>query len=439
MSEKRKAAMPELPESIRATPSSLKYTNSFLKKKLKSEEESKKKNNNLIEDANKKFCFQKNSPNFRKFNYINILKHQTLGSYNRLNVKDFYLESALKCIKYSGTLDLAFKSKSRIVDLKMHSKQQILLTARLDGSVNIERILSGFKMSKSLKFRLLKSFDEISSISVGEIENKNSFLLSSTFLSGLSYIDKVIIDSYGDVVERTLPVYQFNPAKSSLWSSSFSSRNEYISYSGSSGMAFVLKIVESGYTPLQILYFEGKSDVFSQVFSENSNQIFSGLRNGKIYLNDLRAKSNVTSYDFHFPKNLLKYDKSKAKFSQRSPITDLKLMKEHDKSFNEYQILAASMSGKISIWDSRYNHKPLLNFETANTCTRLKVEICDNFLFCGGEDGGIKIFNMVSGNLVFKENLGNYAPVSNIVLAQNSNFGNHFFNSRGSVVEIWKK
>ncbi|KAL2244489.1 UNVERIFIED_CONTAM: hypothetical protein Sindi_2717100, partial [Sesamum indicum] len=187
-----------------------------------------------------------------------------------------------------------------------------------------------------------------------------------------------------------------------------------------------------------------KSDVLSVQLDQSGTSIICGLRNGAIMTIDTRQRQ-VLGYNIrnvglvcvnHLPENHISIKRgghSSSAVSMPSSICCLASLKLWDQYF-----VASSMDGSIKLYDHRLTQRgPVQSYEgNVNSHTRIEIGIdpsekvvmsgehdqdshkclyddstdTDNLQLSGGEDFYIRLWNIKSGELLFKDRFMNSIP-----------------------------
>ncbi|KAH6756886.1 hypothetical protein C2S53_006688, partial [Perilla frutescens var. hirtella] len=143
--------------------------------------------------------------------------------------------------------------------------------------------------------------------------------------------------------------------------------------------------------------FRCKSDVLSLQLEQSGKVIFCGLRNGAIMTVDTREKQIKR-----------RADRSLAT-SMPSSVCCLTSLDLWDQYF-----LASSMDGSIKLYDHRLIQKgPVQSYEgNVNSHTRIElgVDPSEKVVMSGGEDSYIRLWDIKSGELLFRERFMNSIP-----------------------------
>jgi len=129
----------------------------------------------------------------------------------------------------------------------------------------------------------------------------------------------------------------------------------------------------------------GKSDVLSQCFSADSQILFNGTRNGSIWLYDVRTSSRKTTN----------------RMSLRAAVCWLHTLQ---RSGGVY-MLAGGYDNQLSLWDLRMFRPVIEEFpEHANKISDIRgcTDDAENIVFCGGEDGLVRGWNLITGQLILE-------------------------------------
>eukprot|EP01112_Ceratiomyxa_fruticulosa_P000047 TRINITY_DN1004_c0_g4_i2.p1 TRINITY_DN1004_c0_g4~~TRINITY_DN1004_c0_g4_i2.p1 ORF type:complete len:476 (-),score=66.76 TRINITY_DN1004_c0_g4_i2:44-1414(-) len=173
--------------------------------------------------------------------------------------------------------------------------------------------------------------------------------------------------------ENLISMASFSLPKGSLWTSEFNKMGYKVISGGTKCVMFSDLIAQSFYR-----VHKQKSDVFSTRFLTDDISIF-GSRDGTIKILDIRAKSCFASMD------------------QGNSICDILQV-----SRNSNHIIASSLNGTINAWDLRLRKVVQSYHHQFNEYTHCKMILNDTneFLFSGGQDNKIRIWNVFSGKLV---------------------------------------
>ncbi|KAI3455768.1 hypothetical protein Pfo_012431 [Paulownia fortunei] len=140
-----------------------------------------------------------------------------------------------------------------------------------------------------------------------------------------------------------------------------------------------------------------KSDVLSLQLDQSGNFILCGLRNGAIVTVDTRQKQIRRSAH------------SSSTISMPSSVCCLTSLKLWDQYF-----LASSMDGSIKLYDHRLIQRgPVQSYEghvNSHTRIELGVDPSEKVVMSGGEDCYLRLWNIKSGELLFKERFMNSIP-----------------------------
>ncbi|XP_051128552.1 uncharacterized protein LOC127249665 isoform X2 [Andrographis paniculata] len=138
-------------------------------------------------------------------------------------------------------------------------------------------------------------------------------------------------------------------------------------------------------------------DVLSLQIDQSGNFIISGLRNGAIMTVDSRQKPIKRSRNFQ------------SKSMMPSSVCCLTSLKAWDQYF-----LASSMDGSIWLYDQRSLERgPVQSYEgNVNSHTRIQlgVDPSEKVVLSGGEDCCVRLWDIKSGELLFKDRMMNSIP-----------------------------
>ncbi|KAL0442284.1 UNVERIFIED_CONTAM: hypothetical protein Slati_1951100 [Sesamum latifolium] len=140
-----------------------------------------------------------------------------------------------------------------------------------------------------------------------------------------------------------------------------------------------------------------KSDVLAVQLDQSGTSILCGLRNGAIMTIDTRQRQ------------IRRSGHSSSPVSMPSSICCLASLKLWDRYF-----LASSMDGSIKLYDHRVTQRgPVQSYEgNVNSHTRIELGIdpSEKVVMSGGEDCYIRLWNIKSGELLFKDRFMNSIP-----------------------------
>ncbi|XP_011096865.1 DDB1- and CUL4-associated factor 4 [Sesamum indicum] len=140
-----------------------------------------------------------------------------------------------------------------------------------------------------------------------------------------------------------------------------------------------------------------KSDVLSVQLDQSGTSIICGLRNGAIMTIDTRQRQ------------IKRGGHSSSAVSMPSSICCLASLKLWDQYF-----VASSMDGSIKLYDHRLTQRgPVQSYEgNVNSHTRIEIGIdpSEKVVMSGGEDFYIRLWNIKSGELLFKDRFMNSIP-----------------------------
>ncbi|XP_073027266.1 uncharacterized protein [Primulina eburnea] len=143
--------------------------------------------------------------------------------------------------------------------------------------------------------------------------------------------------------------------------------------------------------------FRCKSDVLSLQLNLSGNLILCGLRNGAIVTVDTRQKQ------------INRNTRSSSTISMQSSVCCLKLLQLCDQYF-----FASSMDGSIKLYDHRGMQRgPVQSYDgNINSHTRidLGVDPSEKVVMSGGEDCYLRLWDIKSGGLLFKNRFMNTTP-----------------------------
>ncbi|GFQ00826.1 ddb1- and cul4-associated factor 4 [Phtheirospermum japonicum] len=139
-----------------------------------------------------------------------------------------------------------------------------------------------------------------------------------------------------------------------------------------------------------------KSDALSVQFDQSGKSILCGLRNGSISTVDTRQKQIRGAHNY-------------STISMPSSVCCLVSLEHWDQYF-----LASSMDGSIRLYDHRLTHRgPVQSYEgNVNSHTRidLGVDPSEKVVMSGGEDCYLRLWNIKSGEMLFKERFMDTVP-----------------------------
>ncbi|KAK1265192.1 hypothetical protein QJS04_geneDACA010554 [Acorus gramineus] len=139
--------------------------------------------------------------------------------------------------------------------------------------------------------------------------------------------------------------------------------------------------------------YHSKSDIFSQQFVQSGNVVLCGHRNGAIVPVDIRQRQS--SY-------LMKGDVDpSSSFRMSSSVCSLVSLQSDDQYF-----IGSSMDGYINLYDLRLQKGAVQSYRghmNSHTHLQLGVDPSETFIMSGGEDFGVRIWNIKTGKLLFGE------------------------------------
>ncbi|KAK3094181.1 hypothetical protein FSP39_025105 [Pinctada imbricata] len=124
------------------------------------------------------------------------------------------------------------------------------------------------------------------------------------------------------------------------------------------------------------------SDVFSQVFSGmNGRSLYSGTRNGKILIHDLRSRSTYPT----------------SRVSMSSSVCSLRLLQ------NNIHLLASDVRGKVCLWDLRMIRQNVVEYKGSyNVYSRIPIHVEESADLVYGVDlnGYARLWSLRNGTLL---------------------------------------
>ncbi|KAJ3694061.1 hypothetical protein LUZ60_009541 [Juncus effusus] len=152
--------------------------------------------------------------------------------------------------------------------------------------------------------------------------------------------------------------------------------------------------------------YRSKSDVLSQQYACSGNVVLCGLRNGLIHVIDTRENSQNRSdrrrNSTRRNENNNKGQNSSNSVRMSSAVCSLVSLKSDENYF-----LGSSMDGSIKLFDMRaLKNGGVQSYEGhVNSHTRLQLAVnpSETLFLSGGQDCGVRIWSIKSGELLFSE------------------------------------
>lgn len=163
-----------------------------------------------------------------------------------------------------------------------------------------------------------------------------------------------------------------------------------------------------------------KSDVLAQQFDQSGNAVLCGYRNGAIVTVDTREKQErssarlirhripYSSQGRHGRNSIKQWFELKGNIYpsctiyMTSSVCCLVPLRLYDQYF-----LASSMDGSIKLYDHRMTKRGFVqSYEghvNSHTRSQLGIDHSERFLISGGEDGKLRLWSLVSGEMLFEE------------------------------------
>ncbi|CAI2167286.1 5115_t:CDS:10 [Funneliformis geosporum] len=291
----------------------------------------------------------------------------------------------VKSLRQIGTIKTNTMERLYIKDFRIHPSMNKIFYGDTSGVISqIKFKCASESCVEDYNIQMLNFSSEITSM---RLERTNLLIgtsLGDPVSSGVMFVAKVCseIDPYG-----LEPKYAYN-SRSTIWTSSFSEIDSSIAVGSSQKLSVIQGWQE---TPF-ISNFKTYSDVFALDFDRyQPNVVFSGCRDGRLRIFDLRSDSR------HGIGPMI---------DQKSPIC-------HLKQIGAWYILSDGMNGSVSLWDIRnekknydkaYDNKPVIEFEKNVNSTNIQygfdINLKEDILSIAGQDNKVRFFSINTGRAI---------------------------------------